>query len=141
MSTTDYLVYTGLFAAILASQLGTRRPDLKRLLLPIGIVAGIGAKYLTHLPGGSWPHLLEIAGIATGALFGLASLAFIKVDKDAQSGALLTRSGWGYAATWLTALALRLGFAYGSTHWFTHALGQFSLAHHIPVATTAPRSC
>lgn len=53
MSTSDYLLYTGLFAAILVTQLGTRHPDGKRLLLPVAIVAGIGAKYLKAMPAGS----------------------------------------------------------------------------------------
>ena len=135
MSTSDYFLYTALFVAILATQLGTRRPDLKRLILPVAIVGGVGTKYLEHLPTGTWPHLLEVGGVVAGLVFGLASIGFIKVGKDSQDGRVVTQSGWAYAATWLTALALRLGFAYGSTHWFTHALGQFSMTHHIPGAT------
>jgi hypothetical protein len=53
MSTSDYLLYTGLFVAILTTQLGTRRPDLKRLVLPVAIVAGVGAEYLRDLPTGA----------------------------------------------------------------------------------------
>jgi len=58
MSASDYLLYTGLFIAILA----TRRPDGKRLLLPVVISAGIGARYLKALPAGTAAHLLELAG-------------------------------------------------------------------------------
>jgi len=135
VTTTDYLLYTGLFIAILATQLGTRRPDGKRLLLPVVITAGIGARYLKALPAGSAAHLLELAGLAAGLLFGLAAVAFIKIRRDAQDGRLVTIAGWPYAAIWTLALALRLGFAYGSTHWFTHAIASFSAAHHVPSAT------
>jgi hypothetical protein len=137
MSISDYILYTGLFVAILATQLGTRRPDLKRLLFPVAIVGGVGAKYLRDLPGGLTSHLLEIAGVGVGLLFGLAALAFITVDKDKSDGRLVTRSGWAYAVIWLSALALRLGFAFGSTHWFAGPLSSFSTAHHVPAPTYA----
>ena len=135
MSTSDYLLYTGLFAAILVTQLGTRHPDGKRLLLPVAIVAGIGAKYLKAMPAGSAPHLLELAGLAAGLLFGLASIALIEIRRDPADGRLVTKAGWPYAAVWTLALALRLGFAYGSTHWFTRQVAGFSTAHHVPSAT------
>ena len=135
MSTSDYLLYTVLFAAILVTQLGTRHPDGKRLLLPVVIVAGVGAKYLKAIPGGSTPHLLELAGLGAGLLFGLAATALFRVRRDPSDGRLVTVAGWPYAAVWTLALALRLGFAYGSTHWFTRSLASFSLAHHVPAAT------
>jgi hypothetical protein len=135
MSTSDYLLYTGLFAAILITQLGTRRPDGKRLLLPVAIVAGVGAKYLKAMPGGTTAHLIELAGLAAGLLFGLASITLIKVCRDPGDGRLVTTAGWPYAAIWTLALALRLGVAYGSTHWFTRQIASFSAAHHVPPAT------
>ena len=135
MSTSDYLLYTGLFVAILATQLGTRHPDGKRLLLPVAITAAIGIKYLKALPTGAAPYLLEFAGLAAGLLFGLAAVALIKVRRDPGDGRLVTIAGWPYAAIWTLALALRLGFAYGSTHWFTHQIASFSAAHHVPPAT------
>jgi hypothetical protein len=134
MSTSDYLLYTGLFAAILVTQLGTRHPDGKRLLLPVAIVAGVGARYLTAMPAGATAYLLELAGLAAGLLFGLAAIALITVRRD-DDGRLVTITGWPYAAVWTLALALRLGFAYGSAHWFTRQIASFSTAHHVPSAT------
>ncbi|MFF2808117.1 hypothetical protein ACFVT2_13155 [Streptomyces sp. NPDC058000] len=134
MSVSDYLLYTGLFVAILATQLGTRRPDAKRLLLPVAIVAGVGFKYLRDIPSGSTARLIEAGGLAAGLLFGLASVALIKVHQDPADSRLVTVAGWPYAALWTLAMVLRLGFAYGSTHWFTHALATFSIQHHIPAA-------
>ncbi|OON79244.1 hypothetical protein [Streptomyces tsukubensis] len=135
MSLSDYLLYTGVFIAILATQLGTRRPDARRLLLPVGIVAGVGFKYLKEIPSGSTAHLIEGAGLAVGLLFGLASIALIRVHRDPADHRLVTVAGWPYAALWTAAMALRLGFAYGSTHWFTHALATFSIQHQVPAAT------
>jgi len=137
MTTSDYLLYTGMFAAIRATQLGTRRPDLKRLLLPVAIVGGIGVKYLRDLPSGTTSHLIELAGIGAGLLFGLGAAAFISISKDPADARLTTTAGWPYAATWLAALGLRLAFAYGSSHWFAAALHTFSRAHHVPASTYA----
>jgi hypothetical protein len=134
MKTSDYLLYTGLFVAILATQLGTRRPDAKRLLLPVAIVAGVGFKYLRSMPSGSTPHLLEAAGAGTGLLFGLGAVALIKVRRDAD-GRAATVAGWPYAALWTVALAMRLGFAYGSTHMFKSQIARFSITHHVPADT------
>ncbi|MGY1436940.1 hypothetical protein [Streptomyces reniochalinae] len=135
MSLSDYLLYTGVFVAILATQLGTRRPDARRLLLPVAIVAGVGFKYLKEIPAGSTAHLIEGAGLVLGLLFGAASIALIEVRRDPADSRLVTVAGWPYAALWTLAMALRMGFAYGSTHWFTHALASFSMRHHVPAAT------
>lgn len=135
MSLSDYLLYTGVFIAILATQLGTRRPDARRLLLPVGIVAGVGFKYLKEIPPGSTAHLIEAAGLVAGLLFGLASISLIQVRRDPADSRLVTVAGWPYAALWTVAMALRMGFAYGSTHWFTHALATFSVQHRVPAAT------
>ncbi|MBO8187266.1 hypothetical protein [Streptomyces spirodelae] len=135
MSLGDYLLYTGLFLVILATQLGTRRPDARRLLLPVAIVAGVGFKYLKEIPPGSTAHLIEAAGLAVGLLFGLASIALIQVRRDPADSRLVTVAGWPYAALWTAAMVLRLGFAYGSTHWFGHALATFSTRHQVPAAT------
>ena len=135
MSTADYITYTALFIFILATQLGRRTPTLDRLILPVLIVGAIGFKYLTNLPTGTANHLLEAAGVGVGILFGLASVALVKVEKDPQNGGAITKAGLPYAAVWTIALAARMAFAYGSTHWFHAALVQFSITNHINPAT------
>jgi hypothetical protein len=135
VSTADYITYTALFGFILATQLGRRTPTLDRLILPVLIVAGIGFKYLANLPSGTADHLLELAGVGAGIVFGLASTALVKVSKDPETSRTVTTAGWRYAAVWTVALAARMLFAYGSTHWFHSALAQFSLAHHVNPAT------
>ena len=135
MSTADYITYTALFVSILATQLGHRTPTLDRLILPVLIVGGLGFQYLQNLPAGTANHILEAAGAGVGILFGLASVALVKVEKDPQSGRAVTKAGFPYAAVWTVALAARMLFAYGSTHWFHTALVQFSITNHINPAT------
>lgn len=135
MSTADYITYTALFVFILATQLGRRTPTLDRLILPILIVGGIGFTYLTNLPSGAVSHLLELAGLGAGILFGLGSIALVKVTKDRRTGRAVTTAGWSYAALWIVALVARLGFAFGSTHWFHSALAQFSIVNHVAPST------
>lgn len=137
MSTADYITYTALFIFILATQLGRRTPTLDRLLLPVLIVGGIGFKYLQSLPSGTVSHLLELAGLGAGVVFGLASISLVRVETDTGTGRAVTRAGWPYAAVWTVALAARMTFAYGSTHWFHAALAQFSAANHVAATTYA----
>jgi len=137
MSTVDYITFTALFAVILATQLGTRHPSIDRLLIPVLIVGGIGFKYLKNLPGGTTSHLLELAGLAAGILFGLAAIPLFRVARDEKTGRLVTRAAYAYAALWLTALAMRLVFAYGSTHWFHSDIVSFSITNHVPQNTYA----
>jgi hypothetical protein len=137
MSLVDYITYTALFAVILATQLGTRHPSIDRLLIPVLIVGGIGFKYLKNLPAGTTPHLLELAGLAAGILFGLAAIPLFRVAKDPENGRLVTRAAAAYPALWLTALAMRLVFAYGSSHWFHSDIASFSITNHVPQNTYA----
>ena len=46
----------------------------------------------------------------------------------------MTTAGWPCAAVWTVALAARMLFAFGSTHWFHTALMQFSITNHIAPA-------
>jgi hypothetical protein len=135
VSTVDYITYTALFVFILATQLGRRTPTLNRLILPVLIVGGIGFKYLHNLPTGTANHILEAAGVGAGILFGLASIALVNVSKDRETGRAITEAGLPYAAVWTAALAARMLFAYGSTHWFHTALAQFSISNHINPVT------
>jgi hypothetical protein len=132
MNTADYITYIGLFVFVLATQLGHRQITARKLVMPLVLVGGIGAKYLVHLPAGSMSHLLELGGLVAGLAFGLASIALVKVSADPATGRPTTTAGFGYAAVWSVALAARMAFAYGSTHWFAGPLAAFSAAHHAP---------
>jgi hypothetical protein len=135
VSTSDYFLYIGLFVFILATQLGRREPNAQRLILPVVIVAAVGYKHLSGLPSGGTAQLLVGGGVGAGLLFGLTSLLVIRIEKNPTTGRLVTIAGWAYAMLWTAALVARLGFAYGSTHWFRAELGSFSLEHHVPGST------
>lgn len=90
--------------------------------------------YLSNLPTGTANHVIELAGLGAGLLFGLASVALVKVEKDPHSGRAVTKAGFPYAAVWTIALAACMLFAFGCTHWFHAAHAQFS----IPTTSTPP---
>jgi hypothetical protein len=92
-STADFITYTPSSSSSSPTQLGRRTPTLDRLILPVLIVGALGFKYLANLPSGTADHLLELAGAGAGILFGLASTALVKVEKDPQSGRAVTEAG------------------------------------------------
>jgi hypothetical protein len=105
------ITYTALFGFILATQLGRRTLTLDKLILPVLIVCGMGfSTCRTCTPGP--PARLACRAVTT--------------------------AGWPYAAVWAVALAARMLFAYGSTHWFRSALIHLSITNHINPTTYGP---
>jgi hypothetical protein len=137
VSTGQYFLFIGLFLFIVGTQVGRRQPNAQRLIIPVVIVAAFGFKYVKSVPGGSTPDLLIAGGVLVGLVFGLLSLALIRVEKDPKTGRLVTIAGLPYVLLWTAALVARLGFAFGSTHWFKSDLASFSIQHHVPDKTYA----
>lgn len=137
MSTSQYILFLGLFVFVVGTQVGRREPNAQRLIIPVVIVGAFGFKYLKALPSGGTAQLLVLGGVALGIVFGLLSLTMIRVEKDPASHRLVTIAGLSYVALWTVALVARLGFAYGSTHWFKSDLASFSIQHHVPATTYA----
>jgi hypothetical protein len=137
VSTSQYILFIGLFVFVVGTQVGRRQPNAQRLIIPVVIVGAFGFKYLKSIPSGSTPALLIAGGVALGVVFGLLSLTMIRVEKDPQTRRLVTIAGLPYVALWTIALVARLGFAYGSTHWFKSDLASFSVQHHVPAETYA----
>jgi hypothetical protein len=137
LSTGQYILFIGLFVFIVGTQVGRRRPDGQRLIIPVVIVAAFGFKYLKSMPSGGTAQLLIAGGAVVGVIFGLLSLTMIRVEKDPGTARLITIAGISYVLLWTFALVARLGFAYGSTHWFKSDLASFSIRHHVPAKTYA----
>ena len=137
MSTSQYILFIGLFAFIVATQVGRRQPNVQRLIIPLVIVGVFGFKYLKSFPSGGIALLLISGGITLGIAFGAFALMMIRVQKDPATGRLVTIAGLPYVALWTIALLARLGFAFGSTHWFKSDLASFSIQHHVPKDTYA----
>jgi hypothetical protein len=132
VSTGQYILFIGLFVFVVGTQVGRRMPNAQRLIIPVVIVAAFGFKYLKDFPSGGTGQLLVLGGVALGIVFGLLSLVMIRVEKDPATGRLVTIAGLSYVTLWTVALVARLGFAYGSTHWFRSDLASFSVQHHVP---------
>lgn len=137
MSTSQYILFIGLFVFIVATQVGRREPNVQRLIIPLVIVGVFGFRYLKSFPSGGTGLLLVVGGIALGIVFGLLALTMIRVEKDPETARLVTIAGVSYVVLWTIALVARLGFAFGSTHWFRSDLASFSIQHHIPSDTYA----
>ena len=137
MSTGQYILFIGLFVFIVGTQVGRRRPDAQRLIIPVVIVGVFGFRYLKSIPSGGTADLLIAGGAVVGIVFGLLSLTMIRVLKDPETGRLVTIAGLSYVVLWTVALIARLGFAYGSTHWFRSNLVSFSVHHRVPSGTYA----
>jgi hypothetical protein len=137
VSTGQYILFIGLFVFIVGTQVGRRQPDGQRLIIPVVIVGAFGFKYLKSIPSGTTPALLIAGGATVGIIFGLLSLTMIRVEKAPQTRRLVTIAGLSYVALWTVALVARLGFAFGSTHWFKSDLAGFSVQHRVPSETYA----
>jgi hypothetical protein len=137
VSTSQYILFIGLFVFIVATQVGRRQPTVQRLIIPLVIVGVFGLKYLKAFPSGGTARLLVAGGIALGIVFGALALMMIRVEKDPETARLVTIAGLSYVVLWTIALVARLGFAFGSTHWFKSDLRSFSIQHRIPSDTYA----
>ena len=137
MSTSQYILFIGLFVFVVGTQVGRREPNAQRLIIPVVIVGAFGFKYLKSIPSGTTPELLIALGVVLGFVFGLLSLLLIRVEKDPDTGRLVTIAGLPYVLLWTVALVARLGFAFGSTHWFKSDLASFSIQHRVPSSTYA----
>jgi hypothetical protein len=137
VSTSQYILFVGLFAFIVATQVGRRQPNVQRLIIPLVIVGVFGFKYLKSFPSGGTALLLVVGGITLGVVFGVLALMMIRVETDPRTARLVTIAGGSYVVLWTIALVARLGFAFGSTHWFKSDLESFSIQHHVPSDTYA----
>ncbi len=129
MTTSQYILNLGLLAVILGGNLGTRTMTVRRLALPLILVAIAAVVYLRDIPTAGNDTYLEIAGAAAGAAFGVAAAMLVRVRRDGHR--VLATAGAAFAALWIAVIGGRMLFAYGATHWFSRAIGTFSVQHRI----------
>lgn len=134
MNSTQVVLFLGLAVAVLATQLGSRRLTIRRLLVPLALVGVAGYEYLQTIPtqGGD----LDFIALATaaGAACGLLTAILVRVERDGAGG-IITIAGLGYAAIWLAVLGGRLAFGYLAQNQWAGAVRQFSIDHAITGAT------
>jgi hypothetical protein len=133
MSTTDYLI-NGVLVLLVLRQIRASRMTLRTLLLPIGIVAGVGYSYLAKgIPtSGHDLALVVVLGLA-GAILGAACALATAVWRDAD-GHAWCRAGVVAAGVWVVGISCRVVFSLASTNGGGPAINRFSVAHHITSA-------
>jgi hypothetical protein len=87
MSTTDIALNLGILALMILTQFGRHRWDVRKLLLPLGIVAGVGYIFLPGAPTIGHDVALDIVGIAAGVVCGLLAAACVAVGRVTRRGA------------------------------------------------------
>ncbi|HEX8917011.1 MAG TPA: hypothetical protein VF898_00770 [Chloroflexota bacterium] len=139
MDTTQVLVFVALAAIVIITQMGTRTFTLQRFLLPLVASLAVGYHYFHGLPvaGGDVPFvaICTIAGLALGIL----AAALVQVERDVDTGKIVTRAGIAYASLWIIAFGSRIAFGWAASHIWQHQVALFSVQHAItsPAAWTA----
>jgi hypothetical protein len=130
MTTAEWILNCSLLGWVLLRNLGTRPVTRATYLVPLAVVVVAAGIYLRDVPGDGNDHLLELAGIAAGVVFGLAATAGTRLLRD-PAGRLVARAGAAFAAVWVIAIGGRIAFAELATHSWGPAVGRFSIAHQI----------
>lgn len=137
MSTSSWIMIGAFIAMALFTQFGWRRFTIRNVILPFVIVGIVCFSYLRTIPTGN-PDLVSM-GLCTllGVAFGVLMLWSIRVKKD-EDGAVKVYSGVAYLALWITAMGLRVLFAYYAQYWGRQQFGEFMFSHHISISVIAP---
>jgi hypothetical protein len=131
MNATEIITFTGLATFVIATQVGTRRLTLRRLLLPFLAVAIVGYHYLHSVPTAGGDLNFEIGLSIAGALCGVLAASLMDVERDERTGRIMTRAGVTYAALWAIVFGGRLAFAWAAPNLWSHQVMQFSIQHAI----------
>jgi hypothetical protein len=131
MNATEIVTFAGLAAFIIATQVGTRRLTLRRLVLPFVAVAVVTYHYLHGIPTAGGDLDFEISLSLAGTLCGVLAACLMTVQRDEQTGRIVTQAGATYAALWAIVFGGRLAFAWAASNLWTHQVMQFSIQHAI----------
>lgn len=135
MGTLEALLFLGLMAYMIWSQVGEKPLTFARQLRPLLISLGAAAFTLRGVDFSGGAALLSAWGVALGAAFGVLAAAFVRVR---WCGARpLTVAGWPYALVWVASMGGRVLFGLLASHEgpVQNAVVQFSVQHQIAGAS------
>jgi hypothetical protein len=121
-------------AAVLISDLGTRKITRLRLLRPFIAAAVVIPFFVKGVVTTGNGLLLEAAGAAAGLVLGVLAAACMRVRRDTPDGPVTSHAAAAYAAIWVMVAAARLFFDYGSNHLFTAQIVRWGITYHITLA-------
>ena len=137
---TSLIISGSIFAVMMLSQFGRRDYTWHKVLYPLISVGIFGYSYLKDLPTVGNAVWLYVAGVVIGLVFAFWATVTTGVEKDTQTGKLYTRTGAGFVAAWLVAMALRIAFVYAAENVpsFRDQVGTFMMNHQIVEGAIAP---
>jgi hypothetical protein len=120
------LINVAVLFAVLEADLGPHRKiGAFRILRPLLLAGAIVPLFIKN-PATQGAGLgLELTVGLAGILTGLGAVRLTHVYRSPRTGRPVSRTGFGYAALWITVIGARMAFSYGSEHWFSAQLGSW----------------
>jgi hypothetical protein len=136
---TALLISGGIFVMMMLTQLGRRKYEVARILIPIAVLAYFGWTYLHDAPLGGADLVVYGVAILIGAVFAVLATVTTKLEKDG-TGTIWTVTGVGFVITWLVGMALRVGFVWSvdNVDSFRNSFGRWIFENNISENAIAP---
>jgi hypothetical protein len=130
----------GFFALMLITQFGTRTLSMHRILMSLGVVAGVGFAYLEKAPSDAHSLAAYAVAIGVGLVFAGLATASTRSWIDASTGKRMTQCGIAFLAVWALAMLARVAFVWAVTDVdpFRTWVGEQMASLHLTPAVIAP---
>jgi hypothetical protein len=129
MNASTWVEIAVIISITLYNQMGKRKMNAFRTIIPIAVALLVGNKYLHDVPVGGANSVLLVISVVAGILFGGLLVLTTKIGRD-SSGALYTHAGLPYLMVWILELGSRLAFAYYANQ-YPASVGHFFISLHI----------